>query len=410
MNSNVIDPDVESPADNRPANPARKRFLKQALAAVGLAAVGMKSVGERTAQAATVFGDAVTGRGPFGLRVRNTSSNANVAAIRGELTSTTSGVSAAAVVGTNAGTNTTGIGVFGTHDGSGVGVRGSSRHGRGIVGQSSGFEGIEVQGVANGGGATGVHGTSTSGLGGLFESDEMSGATGIGSIIGLTGFNTLTNNRGYIGTRFEGVFGTTDGNGGYGVYATTASGGAAGLRAVGTGNTPTATFGGNVEINGYVSATGGKYFVIDHPLDPANQLLVHAAIESHEMLNEYTGNVVLDANGTASVELPVWFEALNRDLRYGLTAIGAPAQNLHISEEVSENHFRIAGGPSGCKVSWRVTGLRSDAWALANPMQVERVKPDGERGTYLQPEAHGLAAEQGHDAALMRARSATADE
>ena len=43
------------------------------------------------------------------------------------------------------------------------------------------------------------------------------------------------------------------------------------------------------------------------------------------MMNIYNGNVTTDASGTAIVELPDYFEALNRDPRYQLTVIGSSA-------------------------------------------------------------------------------------
>ena len=64
-------------------------------------------------------------------------------------------------------------------------------------------------------------------------------------------------------------------------------------------------------------------FKIDHPLDPANKYLSHSFVESPDMMNIYNGNVVTDANGEAVVELPDYFEALNRDPRYQLTVIGS---------------------------------------------------------------------------------------
>ena len=81
------------------------------------------------------------------------------------------------------------------------------------------------------------------------------------------------------------------------------------------------------------------------------------------MLNIYNGNITTDQNGLATVELPNYFEALNRDFRYQLTSIGGPAPNLHIAREVSNNRFNIAGGISKMKVSWQVTGIRKDPWA-----------------------------------------------
>jgi hypothetical protein len=56
---------------------------------------------------------------------------------------------------------------------------------------------------------------------------------------------------------------------------------------------------------------------------------------------------------------------------YSLTAIGAPAPNLYIAQEVTNNSFEIAGGAPGMKVSWQVTGIRQDAFAKANPLKVE---------------------------------------
>ena len=82
-------------------------------------------------------------------------------------------------------------------------------------------------------------------------------------------------------------------------------------------------------------------------------------------MNIYNGNVILDGKGEAQIRLPNWFSALNRDFRYQLTSIGAPA-NLYIAEEISGNRFKIAGGKPGGKVSWQVTGIRQDAWAKAH--------------------------------------------
>jgi hypothetical protein len=57
------------------------------------------------------------------------------------------------------------------------------------------------------------------------------------------------------------------------------------------------------------------------------------------------------AGGEAVVQLPDWFETLNADFRYQLTAIGAPGPNLYIAQEVQGNSFRLAGGSPGMKVS-----------------------------------------------------------
>jgi hypothetical protein len=139
---------------------------------------------------------------------------------------------------------------------------------------------------------------------------------------------------------------------------------------------------------------GPKNFAIDHPLDPQNKYLVHTCVESSEMKNVYDGIARLDKEGAAWVGLPEWFEALNRDFRYQLTAVGGSAPGLHVAEEVSENRFKIAGGEEGMKVCWQVTGSRKDPWAAANPFEVEQQKPEEERGRYLEPTLYDAPEEQ----------------
>lgn len=55
---------------------------------------------------------------------------------------------------------------------------------------------------------------------------------------------------------------------------------------------------------------------------------MHAAVESPDIKNLYDGVVVRDTNGEALIELPEWFEALNRDVRYQLTCIGGVAPGM----------------------------------------------------------------------------------
>ncbi|UCE17338.1 MAG: hypothetical protein JSV84_10580 [Gemmatimonadota bacterium] len=144
----------------------------------------------------------------------------------------------------------------------------------------------------------------------------------------------------------------------------------------------------NCIITGAISKPAGQ-FKIDHPLDPENKFLGHSFVESPDMMNIYNGNVALDEAGEAWVELPDWFGALNKDFRYQLTPIGAPGPKLYIAEEIQNNRFKIAGGRPGMKVSWQVTGIRQDAFAEANRIQVEEDKSPEHRGTYLHPECFG---------------------
>jgi hypothetical protein len=151
-------------------------------------------------------------------------------------------------------------------------------------------------------------------------------------------------------------------------------------------------FDGNAEVSGtlYAGATGP---LIDHPQDPANKYLEHAAVGSSEMMNIYTGNVTTDQNGNAVVMLPDWFESLNADFRYQLTVVGKFAQAI-VSKEIEKHQFTISTNATFTKVSWLVTAVRHDAYATAHPLQVEKDKPARERGYYLHPELFGQPAEK----------------
>lgn len=139
---------------------------------------------------------------------------------------------------------------------------------------------------------------------------------------------------------------------------------------------------------------GGGSFKIDHLLDPENRYLYHFFVESPDMMNIDNGNVVTDAEGQAVVELPGWFEALDRDFRCQLTVIGQFAQAM-VEREIQNNRFAIPTSVGGVKVSWQVTGIRQDPFANANRIPVEVDKPEAERGRFLHPEAFGRPIELG---------------
>ena len=144
-------------------------------------------------------------------------------------------------------------------------------------------------------------------------------------------------------------------------------------------------FTGNVQVTGTLSAAF-KNFKIDHPLDPENKYLYHVSVESPDMKNIYDGNVSTDENGQATVTMPDYFEALNRDFRYQLTVIGTFAQAI-VAEKIKGNRFVVRTKAPNVEVSWQVTGIRQDAFANKNRIPVEEIKPDVERGYYLHPEA-----------------------
>ena len=152
-------------------------------------------------------------------------------------------------------------------------------------------------------------------------------------------------------------------------------------------------FNGNVSISGTLSKGGGG-FTIDHPLDPERKFLSHSFVESPEMTNLYTGRVTTGADGLAWVELPGYFEALNRDLSYQLTTVGGAA-SLSIAEEVSGNRFAIRSDPPEVTVCWLITGVRQDPWADANRIVPEVDKPEHAAEKYLHPHAYGVAEDRG---------------
>jgi hypothetical protein len=130
---------------------------------------------------------------------------------------------------------------------------------------------------------------------------------------------------------------------------------------------------GNADFTGSISKGSGM-FKIDHPLDPQHEYLYHSFVESPDMMNIYNGSVTTDKHGLATVTLPTYFEALNRDFRYQLTPIGQFAQAM-VAEKIKGNRFVVKTNKPGVEVSWQVTGIRHDTYANQHPMQVEQPKP-----------------------------------
>ncbi|MGB9086690.1 MAG: DNRLRE domain-containing protein [Terriglobales bacterium] len=232
---------------------------------------------------------------------------------------------------------------------------------------------LEVQAPQNGGSA-GLDANGTNGIIAIGATNPTGENAGGSGIIGMGGHGLAQD---ADGGYFEGGTGSSFGDG---MQAIAGSGGIAG------------NFNGNVTITGTLSAAT-KNFKIDHPLDPANKYLVHASVESSEMMNIYTGNVITDAQGEARVQLPDWFEAVNTDFRYQLTVIGQFAQAI-VSSEVQNHEFAIRSSVPNVKVSWQITGVRQDAFAKANPLVVEEEKEPRLKGFYLHPEFYGAPAEK----------------
>ncbi|MBX3032030.1 MAG: hypothetical protein KF809_17940 [Chloroflexi bacterium] len=349
----------------------------------GTGHTGVRGVGQMsnshgvhgTSSARGVFGRTTAG---LGEGVRGDGAGANGFGIRGVAT------------GTN------GIGVQGTGTARGVIGRTSTRAGEGVRGESTRNDGFGVRGVATGTNGFGVHGAGHTGVRGVGSTafNDSWGVHGTGTARGVFGRSAATNGQGIrgeaTGTNGIGVLGRSTGTQGTGVQreATVVVGTAAGIVGEGAANTWAGYFQGPVHVAGTLTKSSGS-FLIDHPLDPANRYLAHSFVESPDMLNVYSGTVTLNGRGRATVRLPRYYEALNADHRVQLTAVGAPAPDLHLASKVEGNRFVIAGGTPGLKVCWQVTGVRQDAWAREHPIKVDHPKPTRERGRYLDPGAHG---------------------
>src|SRR5262245_56796094 len=263
------------------------------------------------------------------------------------------------------GTSTNDDGVSGSSS-KAAGVHGGSISGTGVLGTS--FQGTAVEGFSFGLGAgvtglapfqtgPGVVGVSTNGfgvrgqsgaavllppVGGAAEflrcavqgsSDEGTGVRGDSAHkVGVRG-------RSFSG---DGVFGSclnqpngpaTKGNG---------------IHGSAPGPSPNATAGPFAgKFDGHVRISGHLYVgntLIAHPL------LINAPIVVA------SGVADLNSNGEAVVALPAQVAAMHMNFRYQLTAIGGPAPNLHIAQEIRAGKFRIAGGASRQKVSWQLGG------------------------------------------------------
>jgi hypothetical protein len=380
-----------------------------------------------------------------GVTGETDSTSANAAAVIGRVTPTAPGANSAAVRAVNNGTGPLGIGVWGSHAGAGWGVNGTTASGIGVRGLSSAASGATygVQGIAGSPDGAGVYGrslaTTGTAAGVIGETDGTSNpgtgvlgrvtstATGGQNTAGVHGINNHVGaGYGVLGTHLGlgiGVSGTSvDGIGvsgasngdlvAIGVFGSSTSITGTGVKGTASSNSPDAIgvygesgafgyagyFFGRVQVTGTLSKGGGS-FKIDHPVDPAHKYLYHSFVESPDMMNIYNGNVTTDAAGYATVELPAWFEALNRDFRYQLSVLdegdGAAFVQAKVVRKVAGNRFTIRTSAPRTEVSWQVTGIRKDAFAEKYRIPVEEEKTGAERGRYLHPEAHGRPAEDG---------------
>ncbi|NLL29082.1 MAG: hypothetical protein GX259_09820 [Bacteroidales bacterium] len=236
------------------------------------------------------------------------------------------------------------VGVYGRNNTAiaGYGVGGITTLGDGVHGETADPANYGVCGVNNA--TTSGVGTIGNGFNGV-----LGQSTGVGGY-GIWGNALNTNGRGVYGIGYYGVYGESthpDDNQKWGVY-TMQHLGAEGVIMAGMD----------------LASLGTKSFVIEHPKQK-DKLIKHYCIEAPRAINMYRGNVVLDGNGEAIVQLPDYFELINANYSYHLTPIGAYA-NLYIKEKIKDGKFKIAGGSANMEVSWTVYADRNDDYMKKN--------------------------------------------
>ena len=337
--------------------------------------------------------DSTGGRGVFGLAsafsgstygIHGQSDSTAGRGVFGQTTATTG--TSYGVYGENAST-TGGAGVFGRALGtgpvSGIEGRANTPNGNAIYAQNDATTGgIGVAARGN----TAIYGEAVGNLGGT-------GVYGIAPQVGGDAIGVRAQTQAQTGKALWAISSNANGVN-YALYAENA-----GTNSYAGYFTGLPGF-GRVHVTGTLSKGMGS-FKIDHPLDPANKYLYHSFVESPDMMNIYNGTVVTDADGYATVEMPEWFEALNRQFRYQLTVVDeadtAGFVQVKVVRKVAGNRFTLRTSAPRVEVSWQVTGVRHDAIAEKHRIPVEQDKPEAERGKYLYPVEHGQPAEKGVD-------------
>lgn len=119
---------------------------------------------------------------------------------------------------------------------------------------------------------------------------------------------------------------------------------------------PTGT--GNCQVNGAFAVTGTKAFVMDHPDNPDTMTLMHAATESPVNGVEYWGTATTGSGGTATVELPGYFESLTKSAgrNIQLTPAG-PCTTPPWAGAIADGRFTV-NAPAGATIYWLVKAER----------------------------------------------------
>lgn len=262
-------------------------------------------------------------------------------------------------------------------DGNGVWAQANGSSGSGIYAEANG-DGIGAVGIAHGNG-NGIqaesHGSSAAIFAKAYDTGNFYNHGGYFESLGQQGHGIFAKGNGPNG---NGIYAEAQGLDGQGVSGRAY--GANGIGIFGEGTAFAGFFNGNLHVTGNITYDGNlnqatPSITMEHPLDPENSNLIHAGVHSSEMKNIYDGRTITNSGGEAVINLPDWFEAINKDFRYQLTVIGEFAQAI-VSEEIDNGKFSIKTNKPNVKVSWQITGIRNDSFAKTNEFKIEREKND----------------------------------
>jgi hypothetical protein len=259
------------------------------------------------------------------------------------------------------------------------------------VSNTGGGTALQVNGSTSGTALNAIYVAGNSSTYGIFSEGTSCAILGK-SYVSYTGTGVKGQAAGFSGG--YGVWGESTNNYGYGIYGTSPTGGGgagvygsgwAGLYGIG------GTYGlycvGAAYVSGYLTKAGGG-FTIDHPVDPENKFLVHGFVEAPVMTNVYRGKVTLDANGTAEITLPGYYDATNENGDVTCSPVGQAMPGLFPSEVVN-GKFTLVGGVAGGKVNWTLLADRADKWAKENQPGTEVSKKEHEKGKFMHPHLFG---------------------
>lgn len=345
-------PEDPTPETQEPTRTTRRLFMTAGAAAVAVAAVDAVLNPLDAEAASIVLGGTNTTNKP--TVVRNTKASSTAKGLVGRTTYTGAALNAAGVQGIADGTNASGVWGTANKGPKAAGVYGASTSGNGVFGYAP----------------TGVLGIGIDGMVGLSDTEDGTGVLGIASdacLDGVAGLSGAVDGNGLYGEANNGVDAA-------GIYASSTTGWAAYLD-------------GKVFISDDITFPAA-FVQVDHPTDPANRWYRQALIGSYEQVTVLSGNATTNDAGRATVQIPRLFERTHRDFRYQLTPIGK-ASGLHVARELSDGRFVIDAGVPGIRVSWQVTGERTDPSARRHRLDVEAPKEGASRGRYLEPGLFG---------------------